>query len=757
MQEYKYDMFISYSHKDKKWGRWLYKNLTRYNIPKELVGTKNELNEVIPKKFNKIFRDEDRTPAHSKLSKIINDALENSKYLIVICSPNSRESKWVNEEIKFFKKIHGEDKVLAIIVDGEPNATYNEKYDNQIEAFPEALRYEVDKDGNSTKVRTEPLAVNAKGIAEGKLRAKVRLIAGLLGLDDFQILMKDELKRIRNEKLLKTLITTLILLLSVFSLYQWDKSEEQTNIANSNLAKFYKKQADQFLDKKMYLDSFDLYLKALSLNIDDIKFNSLIKYELNSNYFKVDDIFKMENDFEVLFVNEKYTVLKNKDIYLHNNVNNERINITKYGITNIVVKDNKMIYSTEDSLFVRNIDSKKILFKEEDLRLDGEKSFLNISNDLKYVLFSEYTYDSKEIHIFRLNLNTYETKENLVSCTECNIKSITLAEDVDNILIAQLGKIELLNFENEGIIKSIPLSENVQKIINYKNELYILNKESELYKYNISLNKRFKILGIGNDFFISNDKLFVLDNKIIKNYPILNDELFIINDEKIKKILSSSQRLFLLTNKKLYRYKNDVKFFEFTDYIKVVDLIDNGIIFKINNNKLNSAITFDKNIELSVFGLIRVVAFLSEKGEYALYNQIFDVRVKNLATKEEYNLNELNLIDNIKFFDSSTLIYSKDNQIVLYDFINKNEVYSIKEKVNIVDFLYENKRKVITVALENSVINIYKNSLENKIKTINTNITSEIKNIAFHKETESVIVLTKDGRLFKYSTKLKFK
>ena len=89
-----------------------------------------------------------RMPASADLGAEVNEALTQSRYLIVVCSRNSAKSVWVNEEIKFFKKLGREDRVLALIVDGEPNASEHKPgFTAEDECFPEALRYRVDSDG----------------------------------------------------------------------------------------------------------------------------------------------------------------------------------------------------------------------------------------------------------------------------------------------------------------------------------------------------------------------------------------------------------------------------------------------------------------------------------------------------------------------------------------------------------------------------------------------------------------------------------
>jgi hypothetical protein len=61
-------------------------------------------------------------PKSADLGANINQALEESPYLSVIRSPDSAQPRWVNEEIKTFKKLGREDRILALIVHGKPNA-----------------------------------------------------------------------------------------------------------------------------------------------------------------------------------------------------------------------------------------------------------------------------------------------------------------------------------------------------------------------------------------------------------------------------------------------------------------------------------------------------------------------------------------------------------------------------------------------------------------------------------------------------------
>jgi hypothetical protein len=115
---FKYRAFISYSHRDKKWGDWLHRSLETHRVPKRFVGEQTR-DGPRPRKLFPIFRDREELPVSADLGTDIKEALTQSQYLIVICSPNSAQSRWVNEEIKFFKLLGREDRVLALIVAGE--------------------------------------------------------------------------------------------------------------------------------------------------------------------------------------------------------------------------------------------------------------------------------------------------------------------------------------------------------------------------------------------------------------------------------------------------------------------------------------------------------------------------------------------------------------------------------------------------------------------------------------------------------------
>ena len=192
---FKYKAFISYSHKDAKFAGWLHRRLENYRLPKSKIGAETPRGQV-PKNLKPIFRDRDELTAGASLGAVIEEALTQSENLIVICSPNSANSHWVNQEVLFFKKLGRETNIIPVVIDGEPFAS-NLPHRREDEAFPEALRFELGDDGELSDQPAEPLAADLRPDGDGRRLGTLKLISGLagLGLDD---LVQRDLQRARR-------------------------------------------------------------------------------------------------------------------------------------------------------------------------------------------------------------------------------------------------------------------------------------------------------------------------------------------------------------------------------------------------------------------------------------------------------------------------------------------------------------------------------------------------------------------------------
>ena len=203
MDEFKYFAFISYSWKDKKEARWLQRELEGYSIP---VTLKKE-NPELPERIRPVFRDVSDLDL-GVLPENISKALQMSRFMIVLCSPDSAGSKWVNLEIRDFCSCvesigdNPRDRIIPVIVrkpqGGKGDAS------GYSECFPDAL----------TKLSAEQELLAANYFEAGRKSAFIKIVARMLGIS-FDTLWQRNRRRLRKRRTLGILAILLLTLITV--------------------------------------------------------------------------------------------------------------------------------------------------------------------------------------------------------------------------------------------------------------------------------------------------------------------------------------------------------------------------------------------------------------------------------------------------------------------------------------------------------------------------------------------------------------
>ncbi len=222
--EYRYDVFISYRHTplDRAWAKWLVESLEGYTVPTGLIekGAKAGIERV--------FRDEDELPSSANLGPQLKQALRQSRYLIVICTKSTPESQWVNAEVQTFRDLGRHERILALLVDGEPK-----------ESFPEALGHiketVTDPDGTTRVQMTEvePLAADVRPRADEsekvqKEKALLRIIATLIGVKYDDLWQRHARRAAKKRRILAlAALATLFLIASSVYLYVTNMAAEK--------------------------------------------------------------------------------------------------------------------------------------------------------------------------------------------------------------------------------------------------------------------------------------------------------------------------------------------------------------------------------------------------------------------------------------------------------------------------------------------------------------------------------------------------
>ena len=248
-----YWAFISYSSKDRKRGQWLHRRLENYPIPSDLQGQTLFDGAVLGKTLRPVFRDRDELTGSSDLSQAIHQALVDSRFLVVLCSRNSAKSEWVNKEIADFKALGKGDRILALILDGEPNSTGKGNPDN--ECFPPELRYP-----------SEPIAGDLRRDGDGPERGFLKVLSGIAQLDFDKLYRRHEREQARRRFLLAVSAATLFVIISGLAglaLWQGNEARAQRDLAAENLAEIYYQKGQDAETIHNYGDAAIWYLRSL--------------------------------------------------------------------------------------------------------------------------------------------------------------------------------------------------------------------------------------------------------------------------------------------------------------------------------------------------------------------------------------------------------------------------------------------------------------------------------------------------------------
>ncbi len=251
--EYKYDAFISYRHlpADQAIAESLQKEMERFQVPKNI-------SPKLPLK-HRVFRDRVELST-GDLSESIRKGLEQSRYLIVVCSKRTKLSPWCLKEIALFRKLHGDERIIAVLTEGEPS-----------ESFPPALlelkTAGLDAQGNPQKVTREILAADVRptdfiqshrgqvlsyeALEAGPLRHRkylkealallrkreiYRIIAGMLDLSLGDLKQRDRERRLRRLAIASSAIGLSLFLFSIAILsmyFQANAAKKETRQQNS--------------------------------------------------------------------------------------------------------------------------------------------------------------------------------------------------------------------------------------------------------------------------------------------------------------------------------------------------------------------------------------------------------------------------------------------------------------------------------------------------------------------------------------------
>ena len=249
----RYFAFISYKREDLKQAEWLRNKLSHYRFPSQLRKENNSL----PKAIRPLFRDSLEL-AGGFLAKEIETALSESKYLIVICSPRSAKSPWVNKEVQHFIDIGREEYIIPYVIDGEPFSNDPEK-----ECFPPALK--------SLQGEKELLGISTSELS--KEAAAVKVVARMFGLR-FDTLWQGYNREQKKRRIIWGTIAAFMVVISMLisGYFYWANNEikEKQNKLLITQSKYIASEAQKEYDRGNITKALRMALYALPKDLKNM-------------------------------------------------------------------------------------------------------------------------------------------------------------------------------------------------------------------------------------------------------------------------------------------------------------------------------------------------------------------------------------------------------------------------------------------------------------------------------------------------------
>lgn len=411
-----FSAFISYRHGDidSRAAQELQKQLEHFRAPKGISAER--------KPFKRCYLDDGELSGGYDYAKQLREALKNSEWLIVVCSPGTKDSRWVNEEIDIFLEYHDKSRVLALLTGGEPE-----------QSFPPRLLEE-------TPAGDLLIAADCRGENLGQVLKNIRgdaflrLAAPMLSTTFDGLKQRNRIYRLRRVAAAGAAVAVLAV---SFGVYSADKAatiasqaariEAEYKNALINESRFLTEQAKNYLAEEDTIGAIEMALRALPSETQDRPVLADTKYVLGSaldvyvmpghekpfkatKSFESDKVYKMfcDTEGEYIFTLEdeyKRVCVRDGNFDLIDAVRfDEEISSQFFSPELLIPGKNSLLVSTYSGVFCWNYETREL-----STLTDEHASGIMLSADGSFaaIITSEYT-DAFETNYY-VNLIDTET------------------------------------------------------------------------------------------------------------------------------------------------------------------------------------------------------------------------------------------------------------------------------------------------------------------------------------------------------------
>lgn len=287
-KSYKYDAFISYRHvePDQSIAKQVHQMIETFKAPKEFY--QNGKRPVF-----RVFRDREELAARD-LSASIEEALETSRYLIVICSKRTPLSEWCQREIETFKSLHGSERIIPVLIEGEPGEAFPMplKELKGEESVSEILAADIRPDEvlnadfegyealqNNNKAKLKELTKKSLDILKIE---KYRVMATILGCSFGDLKQRDKERKNKRIMTVSTVAGAVFLIFGLFMANAYQKAELARQEAVQSNASILMKRSKDFTKEGDFIKAVLVAKEAMKSIKPNMKYYDTLKAEEDS-------------------------------------------------------------------------------------------------------------------------------------------------------------------------------------------------------------------------------------------------------------------------------------------------------------------------------------------------------------------------------------------------------------------------------------------------------------------------------------------
>lgn len=167
---------VSFVFDDACWCDWLYREFDGERVPRILHGRPSRDGLPYPERFSVSPDPADPVQLESYV-----ETLQTAQHLIMVVSPASARSDVIQEHMRMFKAKGGEERIIALVVKGEPASPSAEAgSENDREWLPKWLLWRFENNAFAAAGRDEPMVVDARLGVSCLAEVRAKLFAAML-------------------------------------------------------------------------------------------------------------------------------------------------------------------------------------------------------------------------------------------------------------------------------------------------------------------------------------------------------------------------------------------------------------------------------------------------------------------------------------------------------------------------------------------------------------------------------------------------